>query len=471
MAGAKRTPGRKRASEWDEVIINDEGTVACRKCQAVIHDQGRKHVETVRVHLKKKCPMRFTDPKISELFLKALPPNTLRAFHEKLADWFYTSGIPMSKVEDPKLLQALQVLHPQVSVPNRKQLSTTLLDTAYERQMFKIESSLRGKAATLVTDGWTDINGRSVINYVATLRFFLESVYGTDERHTAEYIANDIERVFEKYNFVQWCGVVTDNTTTNQSAWKLLRKKHPKMFFNGCVCHTIHLLVKDLLAQMKWLSELDKKSRDLVVLFNSSHRLNYHLGCAQADAGVKALALPVATRWGSLLKCFRTILDSEKQLNALVNERDFMDVPKKQRPRRKTVVEFVRNVSFVPSLQKAVDLLSIICDFMHKFERNTTPPSEVYSYFVNLKEKVQETKLSSAEKKVVCKLVDERFAFVYEDAHGLGFYLIQGFWESVWIPLITILIWLRNILPTGTVPTSPRASLLNCGGTRRKYST
>jgi hypothetical protein len=52
--------------------------------------------------------------------------------------------------------------------------------------------------ATLVTDGWTDLNGLAVIIYVAVSgdsAFFLESLYSGEESPGADFLARDVKRV------------------------------------------------------------------------------------------------------------------------------------------------------------------------------------------------------------------------------------------------------------------------------------
>ncbi|ETN24358.1 hypothetical protein PPTG_00724 [Phytophthora nicotianae INRA-310] len=65
-----------------------------------------------------------------------------------------------------------------------------------------------------------DVNGQSVINYVALnddLVVYLVSVC-TDFLlpHDTLYLAGDIRRVMSKYDFISFLAVVTDNTAANR---------------------------------------------------------------------------------------------------------------------------------------------------------------------------------------------------------------------------------------------------------------
>jgi hypothetical protein len=83
-------------------------------------------------------------------------------------------------VDHPTLANALAVLTPAAIVSTRYQLTTPLLNGCYEMH------SVTGKRCTLTTDGWTDVNADSVINYVlicGSETFFLEAAY-SDQRRT-----------------------------------------------------------------------------------------------------------------------------------------------------------------------------------------------------------------------------------------------------------------------------------------------
>ncbi|KAG6959767.1 hypothetical protein JG688_00009935 [Phytophthora aleatoria] len=126
---------------------------------------------------------------------------------------------------------------------------------------------------TIVTDGWTGINGLSVINYVAVAgkkTYFLESVHTGCQSHDAEFLVQDIKRVVNKYDFLHVGAVVTGNTETNKAGWAQLQPDFPRgFFFHGCACHALHLLVKDTVAHLKWLDELQASCKVIVSFFKT----------------------------------------------------------------------------------------------------------------------------------------------------------------------------------------------------------
>ncbi|KAG6963605.1 hypothetical protein JG688_00008078 [Phytophthora aleatoria] len=102
------------------------------------------------------------------------------------------------KVGHESLLEALQILTPEIEVPPREQFSMVLLDRAYGKSLKGREVNLEGKLVTVSSDGWTDVCGRAALNYMATCRdlcYFLESIYTGTQSHDVTFLAQDMQRV------------------------------------------------------------------------------------------------------------------------------------------------------------------------------------------------------------------------------------------------------------------------------------
>lgn len=89
-----------------------------------------------------------------------------------------------------------------------------------------------GSRCSLTIDGWTGINGNSVVNYIVLVgkdTFFLESNCTGSTSHDADLLVTHIERVITKYNLATLSSVVTNNTAANKAMWR-----SSKRTFRGC---------------------------------------------------------------------------------------------------------------------------------------------------------------------------------------------------------------------------------------------
>ena len=148
----------------------------------------------------------------------------------------------------------MKKLRPDVKLPARKGMSGKHLTKAYKNVKSNVDNWLkRDPFGCLTSDGWSNIKNESVINYMLVsgeVTLFLESTQSGEQTHTSEYLAADIARVISSTQG-KISGVIMDNTAANKKAWKILKEGHPRMLFQGCVAHGLHLLVKDVFAATK----------------------------------------------------------------------------------------------------------------------------------------------------------------------------------------------------------------------------
>ncbi|KAE8960878.1 hypothetical protein PF011_g29946 [Phytophthora fragariae] len=401
----QRRGGRKRDPVWSDVVMFEDKTAVCSKCEVVIHELGYTHVERVRHHMTQRCPKRAKTVKISTLFPPAL--KGLADFHQALMGWAFQKGISFNALQDPAFLFAVQQLHPEATIPTDKAMRNVLLDEAYEMSVARIKQAANGKLVTFSTDAWTDVNGMSVINYVAICgakTYYLESKYTGSISHDIAFIAADLKRVMVKYHFLHACAVVTDNTSApgNSSSGTSLG--------------------------ISWLGDLAVDGKAVVKFFKKRHQLNHELQEVLRRNGRRTLALPVETRWGTLEKCFSTLLAAEPFLHEIVSHRAFLaQGTKEQKAKKRVIHDIARSGSFVPNLEGGQKLLEILTKFSRRFERNDTPTSDVYEMFLELPEPIKGVGLTAAEKESFKIIVSDKFKFLYGDAHGVAYVLDPHF--------------------------------------------
>jgi len=384
-----------------------------------------------------------------------LPPMTISMqaqFEETLALHYYVTGTAFQRVEEKNLARALHMLRPDVILPDRHKLAGPLLDKCYNKLKKNQDCYLTSPSSCvcLITDGWSNIKNEPIVNYMATSpdkTVFLESVATGAQGHTSQWIADDIERVIAKYKNTNFAGVVTDNTSANKGAWDILKSKHPTMFFHGCVSHGLHLMVRDIFSATKMkksgqleptyptgypfeeMLQLALDCKDIVKFFNNHHAMKAKLKQMQQAEKLIALALPAPTRWGTLQQCFKSVLDSERIIYTIVNERNFVVGTLKQKQDRQNLKDIIVKDEFVSNLQKALKILQPIDALIVKFQGDNVPVSEVVTAFNQLPTKFAEMTdtLTSAEITYLQEVASNRFKLIYGYAHGIGYLLDPRF--------------------------------------------
>jgi Protein of unknown function (DUF 659) len=143
---------------------------------------------------------------------------------------------------------------------------------------------------------------------------FLESVNTGKQGHNADWIVGDISRVLMAQDSTTFAGVVTDNTSTNRKACKMLRNRFPACYFQGCCSHGLHFFVKDIFAPSKTkkgnepeatypigypfedMLEFVAGCKDVVKFFYNHHVVKAQLNEMQKAARVRSLFRPAPIR-------------------------------------------------------------------------------------------------------------------------------------------------------------------------------
>jgi len=134
-------------------------------------------------------------------------------------------------------------------LPNRKALSTTLLEKEFLLQKFKVENKVaESKCLSIQCDGWSNLRQEGIINFVITTPepFFVDFIDTDGKSHTAEYLASQIITVINKYDPKKFVAFISDNASNIVKAAEIVQNKFEHMLMLTCICQTLNLLVKDI---------------------------------------------------------------------------------------------------------------------------------------------------------------------------------------------------------------------------------
>lgn len=171
----------------------------------------------------------------------------------------------------------------------------------------------------------------------------------------------------------------------------------------------------------EYLLEFASQCKEVVIFFHNHHVVKAKLTKALGAANLTALIAPAATRWGTMQGCFKSLLQADTILNAMVTERTFISGTTKQREQRAIIKGIITDGNFITNLRKSIAILNPIDTCITMFQGDSVPVSQVYQSFLDLPmrfESMQE--LNIEEKQYLTKLAKSRFEFMYGDAHGLG---------------------------------------------------
>ena len=153
-------------------------------------------------------------------------------------------------VEHPLWIDFFKRIRPSFQLPSRYRLSSTYLDAQYTETQGNINKQLEeAKNLHLQCDGWSNLKNESIINFIISKPepIFVEFVMTNSNSHNAEYLAQLITNLMEKYGPEKFLVAIGDNAANMKAALNLVKVKFPHIVPLGCLAHLLNLLCSDIL--------------------------------------------------------------------------------------------------------------------------------------------------------------------------------------------------------------------------------
>ncbi|KAE8738991.1 hypothetical protein FOCC_FOCC015513 [Frankliniella occidentalis] len=335
-----------------------------------------------------------------------------------LARAMFATDIPLSAFENEHWENFFKALRPAFKVPSTYCFSTPLLNAEHERIKTKCEEKIEeATSVCILTDGWSNIRGENVVNFVVTTPepVFIEAVEPGEDRETGKWIFDAIEKVIKKFDSKKVMGVCTDNASSMKLAHNLISAKYPHISCYGCAAHGLNLLVKDILGKVGKFSSILKNSKTIVkdiknhhvphAIFKKKQKIKFGSGKG------KSLKLPGKTRWSGTTDMLKSLLENKSVLQETVIDQR-VSVSKKAKT---TVLDD----DFWDAVKCGCDLLSPITDTITYLEGDSANVADVVTALAKMKTQI----LNAAEDfnmhdmVRVEELVKKRCVFIVKPVH------------------------------------------------------
>ena len=227
MESDKNIGGRPINALWHQLSSNGsphkEKSSLCQHCRVIVNHRGqvanvRKHFTNHcnKITLQKRCFDNESSllPHVQEIkkqktlpdIFSTVPSEVEQPYLQKaISLWIYETGLPLNTCDNDSFRRMLGIIRPGLQPPSRKVVAGSHLNEFHGTVKELLMNELNdGKTMyTLGTDGWTDINGNSITNYMLTSpksQFLLESGSLGAVSHNADNLSNDIIRVLEPHD-------------------------------------------------------------------------------------------------------------------------------------------------------------------------------------------------------------------------------------------------------------------------------
>nr|XP_023873559.1 uncharacterized protein LOC111986170 [Quercus suber] len=174
--------------------------------------------------------------KVDSPLERAFQNSARHDLDSRIARMFYTGGLPFNFARNPyyRSSYAYAATHniPGYLPPGYNALRTTLLQKErahVERLLKPIKDSWLENGVSIVSDGWSDLQRRPLINIMAVSDggpVFIKAVDGSGEFKDKHYIARVLKDAIKEIGHEKIVQVITDNANVMKSAGALIEAKN-----------------------------------------------------------------------------------------------------------------------------------------------------------------------------------------------------------------------------------------------------
>ncbi|CAN1309863.1 hypothetical protein LINPERPRIM_LOCUS27838 [Linum perenne] len=230
--------------------------------------------------------------------------------------------------EFKQMVEAIGKFGPGLKPPSQHDLRESLLKSEFERTKTLLDEHNEEKekhGCSLMTDAWTDMKRRSIMNVVthcAEGTSFIKSKDTSGIAHTSDVIFDLVDSAIEEVGAEHVVQVVTDNASNNMGAKALLLEKRPNIFWSSCATHTINLMLQGIGNLPRFKKVLDQ-AKNFTIFIYSHHRT---LECMRSFTKKREIIRPGVTRFASQYLTLHSMMEKKGELRKTAVDKKWDDL-------------------------------------------------------------------------------------------------------------------------------------------------
>ena len=294
---------------------------------------------------------------------------------DALADMFFESAIPFNVLRSPYFINACKKISDfgkGYVPPSSETMRTTLLKRSKERvtgRLASIKESWKKTGCTILSDGWSDMCHRPLINvlvYCPKGVLFFKVVDASGQKKTSDYIFKILEEsIYEvgEENVVQ---VVTDSASNCVGAGKMIMEKFQKIYWTPCAAHCLDLLLHDL-AKFPWINDAVRKGKHI-----SHFILNHHLTLSlYRKQATKELLRPCDTRFATYYITLKRVVEEKASIRGVICNSEWENSCLSKDAKGKEIEEIILTNAFWENAVKVLKVCEPIVHMLRMVDSDT----------------------------------------------------------------------------------------------------
>ncbi|KAI3675421.1 hypothetical protein L1987_85011 [Smallanthus sonchifolius] len=345
--------------------------------------------------------------------------------------FFYENGIPFNVATSPSftsMLRSVGNFGRSLKPPTMHELRTWILKEEVNTTsvMVKdIKDTWKATGVSLLSDGWSDMRNRSLINFLVNNQYgtvFLRTVDASDCIKNAQKIFELLDEVVEEIGEDIVVQVVTDNASAYKAAGTLLMEKRKSLYWTPCAAHCIDLMLEKIGDLTQHKNALIKAKKVSNFIYNHQWVLSLARKTLKKD-----LLRPAATRFATAFLTIQSIYESKEALQQMFVSTEWNTCAWAKKADGKEIKKIIMDErSFWPSVDYSIKTTMPLVEVLRLVDGEHTPAMGfIYGAMDECKEKIAknlDNDLSSY--KEIWDIIDKKWELqMHRDLHAAAYYL------------------------------------------------
>ncbi|KAK8916390.1 hypothetical protein KSP39_PZI022795 [Platanthera zijinensis] len=271
---------RENITTYDDHIIEEKGSTTSITQNPVAQDKGKRKIDEINNYFAPRTSSG-SQPSIKSILASK---QVVHRADMAVARWFYDSCIPMNALNSiyaQKAIDTIAAIGPGYKFPTYYMMIVNLLRDCKEECKLLVEAhrnSWKESGCTIMSDGWTDIRSRTLINFLVYCPrglSFLKSVDASDITKDANTLCALFSEVVEWVGVTNIVQIVTNNAANYKEAGALLHEKYVNIYWSPCAAHCLNLILKEICFMTHVKDIANKASKVTILVYN---HIFYYLG-------------------------------------------------------------------------------------------------------------------------------------------------------------------------------------------------
>eukprot|EP01018_Ginkgo_biloba_P003363 Gb_02333 [translate_table: standard] len=306
--------------------------------------------------------------------------------------------------------------------PCYEALRTTILHRSKERLTNKLQSikeTWKHIGCTIISDGWSDMKHRPLINvlvYSPQGVLFVKAVDTMDHKNTLEFIFKILEEAVLEVGEENVVQIVIDSSSNCVGDGKFIMDRFKTIYWTPCATHFLDLLLHDL-GKLPWVNEAIRRGKT-ISNFVVNHRLTLSIYRKHA---MKELIRPCDTRFATydiMLK--RMVEEGFSEVDCV----EWDKYPLSKTSKGKLVEEIILSSNFWDSVERVLNMCEHIVEMLRLVDGDTPCMGFIYDGMEHCKDDTARVFNNVVDDyKLIWNMVDFKWKMMHNPLHAAACYL------------------------------------------------